>query len=458
MAELLSKEKEFLKLNEQLNFMASNAMEHQTNATGQRINSEKSNHSRFHTYQKAKGQSTFLRKRGSGDGPTSDVGNNQQISQNPMGRFSMTMGRDTYRQGNRQTGNEPNQSPRITVTAPTPTPPPTVISSTMAHNSSVIRTYAANMRKNPPPTSNISTAARGNETFRAPNQNRFSRAPPTNTSTFTIKYRNPKFVKSPSLEVLLKDECSAIRNQTSSEDSPHLNGSVSSIAPEDSISNGRHSQASNMTIGSKKNVSTDGLIKFLKSKVTILEDDHSRLSEELSKQKELLEKALEQAKAMEKQRDQATTKNNALKEQLAKLESQLEQTTQHNKDQNKEYLKQQKDLETAKREIKILTQNNKNLEKRLYRANEDLENSRTSLSEMKKSEKELQEKVRLDLDDKDKQIKNLKKQRADLLNAYKKQLFLIDNLKRQNICLEQAKMLQFGEKEFSKILEWDMKS
>ncbi|XP_061392619.1 uncharacterized protein LOC133328093 [Musca vetustissima] len=439
MAELLSKEKEFLKLNEQLNFMASNAMEQQPNTTEQRINSEKSNHSRFHTYQKAKGQSTFLRKRGSGDGPTSDVGNNQQISQNPMGRFSMTMGRDTYRQGNRQTGNEPNQSPRITVTAPTPTPPPTVIASTMAHNSSAIRTYAANMRKNPPPTSNISTAGRGNETFRAPNQNRFSRAPPTNTSTFTIKYRNPKFVKSPSLEVLLKDECSAIRNQTSSEDSPYLN-------------------ASNMTIGSKKNVSTDGLIKFLKSKVTILEDDHSRLSEELSKQKELLEKALEQAKAMEKQRDQATTKNNALKEQLAKLESQLEQTTQHNKDQNKEYLKQQKDLETAKREIKILTQNNKNLEKRLYRANEDLENSRTSLSEMKKSEKELQEKARLDLDDKDKQIKNLKKQRADLLNAYKKQLFLIDNLKRQNICLEQAKMLQFGEKEFSKILEWDMKS
>uniref|UniRef100_A0A1I8MWS5 Testis-expressed sequence 9 protein n=1 Tax=Musca domestica TaxID=7370 RepID=A0A1I8MWS5_MUSDO len=423
-----------------------------------RVNSGNANHSRFNTYQKSKGQSTFLRKRGSGDGPSPEMmeGCNRQFMQNPKERFHMTMGRDTYRQGNRQANEPDNQSPRITTTAPTPTPPPAIPSSSLAQHSSVIKSH---IRKYPPPAATSNTTARGNETFRASNQNRFAngRAPQTNTSTFTIKYRNPKFVKSPSLEVLLKDECSAIRSQTLME-SAQMNGSVSSVAPEDLQSNGRQSQASNATIGSKKNVSTDGLIKFLKSKVTILEDDHSRISEELGKQKELLERALEQAKAMEKQRDQATSKNNALKEQLAKVEAQLEQANQNNKEQSKEHLKQQKELETAKREIKILTQNNKNLEKRLYRSNEDLESSRTALSEMKKSEKELQEKSRLDLDAKEKQIKGLKKQRADLLNAYKKQLFLIDNLKRQNICLEQAKMLEFGEKEFSKILEWDMKS
>ncbi|XP_073845802.1 uncharacterized protein [Musca autumnalis] len=467
MAELLSKEKEFIKLNEQLNYMASNAMEHQVNnvtSHSNRTNSANGNPSRFQTYQKAKGQSTFLRKRGSGDGPATEVfdTNTRQLFQNPKERLSMTVGRgDTYRQGNRQV-NEPLQSPRITVTGPTPTPPPTTTAPSFGQHSSVIKSFQTHARKYPP-SHGTSTTARGNETFRAPNQNRFNGnrpSPPTNTSTFTIKYRNPKFVKSPSLEVLLKDECSAIRSQTtSSMDSPSVNGSVASVAAEDlPTSNGRHSQASNITIGSKKNVSTDGLIKYLKSKVTILEDDHSRITEELSKQKELLEKALEQVKAMEKQRDQATGKHNALKQQLTKMETQLEEANQHNKEQSKEKLKQQKELETAKREIKILTQNNKNLEKRLYRANEDLENTKTSLSEMKKAEKEQQEKARLDLEAKDKQIKSLKKQRADLLNAYKKQLFLIDNLKRQTICLEQAKMLEFGEKEFSKILEWDMKS
>lgn len=262
MAELLSKEKEFLKLNEQLNYMASNAMEHQANTMNtNRLNSGNANHSRFNTYQKAKGQSTFLRKRGSGDGPSPEMmeGSNRQFIQNPKERFHMTMGRDTYRQGNRQANEPDNQSPRITLTAPTPTPPPAIPSSSLAQHSSVIKSHN---RKYPPPTATSNTTARGNETFRASNQNRFAngRAPPTNTSTFTIKYRNPKFVKSPSLEVLLKDECSAIRSQTLME-SAQMNGSVSSVAPEDLQSNGRQSQASNVTIGSKKNVSTDGLIK-----------------------------------------------------------------------------------------------------------------------------------------------------------------------------------------------------
>ena len=57
----------------------------------------------------------------------------------------------------------------------------------------------------------------------------------------------------------------------------------------------------------------------------------------------------------------------------------------------------------------------------------------------------------------EKQIKQLRRHRFDLLAAYKKQLLLLDNLKRQVTCLEQSKLIDFAEKEFTKILDWNKK-
>lgn len=177
----------------------------------------------------------------------------------------------------------------------------------------------------------------------------------------------------------------------------------------------------------------------------------------MTQQKELLEKTLERNKKIEQQRDQAFAKHNAIAEQLNKTETQLEEVNRRMKERNIEQGGQQKELEVARRELKMLSQTNTNLEKRLYRANEELENTKSALALLKNAERELKESMRVDGEAKDKQIKSLKKQRADLLNAYKKQLFIIDNLKRQNICMEQSKMISFGEKEFAKVLEWNTK-
>ena len=178
----------------------------------------------------------------------------------------------------------------------------------------------------------------------------------------------------------------------------------------------------------------------------------------MQKQKELLDKTLERTKVIEQQRDQALSKSQALSEQLAKNEKHLEDANKRLKDRCLDISALQKELETTKRELKILTQSNNNLEKRLFRSNEELESTRNTISALKTNEREQKESTRLELEAKDKQVKSLKKQRADLLNAYKKQLFLIDNLKRQNVCLEQAKLISMSEKEFTKLLDWDIKN
>ena len=85
---------------------------------------------------------------------------------------------------------------------------------------------------------------------------------PANNSTFTIKYRNAKFVESPSLEILVKDESSALRCQKDL-DSFRI-GSVKSLPVDDcqSIASSRRSQTgSNATVNSRKNLSSEGLIK-----------------------------------------------------------------------------------------------------------------------------------------------------------------------------------------------------
>lgn len=55
----------------------------------------------------------------------------------------------------------------------------------------------------------------------------------------------------------------------------------------------------------------------------------------------------------------------------------------------------------------------------------------------------------------DNQLRIFEKQQMNLMQAHKYQLLLIDNLKRQNVLLEQAKLIQIAEKDFNKILDWN---
>lgn len=260
-------------------------------------------------------------------------------------------------------------------------------------------------------------------------------------------YRNENFTESPSLDEILNKQKKEVETEKESGSKEVFNSTSRAVKPPPSPEK-----------VAKKNLSNDGLIKFLKSKVAILQEELETSSMESAKKSDELHKTYEKLKKLETQRDQALSKNANLSDQLQKMEQKFEALEKQLKERDIEMISNNKELENLKRELKVTKQANTNLEKRLFRTNEELENMKNTVSAFKDSERELKDASRAEKDSQEKQIKSLKKQRSDLLEAYKKQLYLIDNLRRQNICLEQSKLLKFGEKELSKVLDWNTKN
>ena len=95
----------------------------------------------------------------------------------------------------------------------------------------------------------------------------------------------------------------------------------------------------------------------------------------------------------------------------------------------------------------------KGKEARLNRLAEEVERYKAQLRETKNQGGEDTEKSRREVDRLAQENKRLERQKNELVAAFKKQLKLIDILKRQKLHLEGARMLQFTEDEFMKTLE-----
>ena len=84
---------------------------------------------------------------------------------------------------------------------------------------------------------------------------------------------------------------------------------------------------------------------------------------------------------------------------------------------------------------------------------DELERYKKQLREVKSNDGQRTDDYKKDYERLMQDNKKLERQNAELLTAFKKQLKLIDILKRQKIHMEAAKLLAFSEEEFIKTLE-----
>ena len=90
---------------------------------------------------------------------------------------------------------------------------------------------------------------------------------------------------------------------------------------------------------------------------------------------------------------------------------------------------------------------------RLNRALEEVDKYRHMLAEARDAGKGGDASVRRERDELRGEARRLERQKTELVAAFKKQMKLVDVLKKQKIHLEAARAVQFTEEEFMRVLE-----
>lgn len=212
---------------------------------------------------------------------------------------------------------------------------------------------------------------------------------------------------------------------------------------------------------SPSTTSTDGgdmgeeaSVRFLKAKLSVLQQQvnhHSGVSSDLKQQ-------LSESEAMRKEmademkrvrRNESSMSDKLQKETRAKesAEAEAERLRQ-------EVSKLRQEAESAKRGARSAESETKTRDVRLQRALDDAKKCKDNLAQERSRHSEELGGLRKEISKLENRAIKLEKQKAEVLSGFKKQLKLIDVLKRQKVHIEAARAIAFSEEEFMKTLDW----
>ena len=92
---------------------------------------------------------------------------------------------------------------------------------------------------------------------------------------------------------------------------------------------------------------------------------------------------------------------------------------------------------------------------RLQRALEDVEKHKAAADRERRAARDGVDEHRKEREGLEQKIRRLERQKLEVLAAFKKQIKLIDILKRQKVHMEAARILAFTEDEFMRVVNWD---
>ncbi|KAF7996416.1 hypothetical protein HCN44_002048 [Aphidius gifuensis] len=209
-----------------------------------------------------------------------------------------------------------------------------------------------------------------------------------------------------------------------------------------------------LVANNKTQKNNDAVIKILKTKIQTLYSDNEKIKDELKKKTNYCIELENENTKIRDIKDKYSLQISNNKNQITKLEENNIKIQTELQSSTKENLSLKKELDLLKKEIKMINQQTNNTEMRLNRSLEETEKWKNTYKTCKIEEKNLREKIKSLQDDERVVIKNLEKQKTELLQAFKKQMFLVDNLKKQKALLESTKQIQLTRQDMSKIINW----
>lgn len=201
-------------------------------------------------------------------------------------------------------------------------------------------------------------------------------------------------------------------------------------------------------------MSTEAQIRFLKAKLRVMQEELDRLAHEYNKKDDENNTLTSHVKEVEEERIRLQKATNIQQSQIEKYKSLAEEAQKKSDGLQQQALALQKELETQKRAQKQFVTNHNATEVRLNRALEETDKYKAELNKVKQSNKDITNQEKLTIEQLKLENNKLEKQKNELMTGFKKQMKLIDILKRQKMHVEAAKLLSFTEEEFIKALEW----
>eukprot|EP00128_Syssomonas_multiformis_P013307 Colp12_sorted_trinity150504_noHs@19442 len=199
---------------------------------------------------------------------------------------------------------------------------------------------------------------------------------------------------------------------------------------------------------------SEATIRFLTAKLKVLQEELDHVNSEFAQKEERLAKAETQNKELIEENKKLLKVNQGLQTQVDKLSKAADEGRSKLTVAQTEVAAAKKESETLERNLKQVQADASSLEVRLNRALEEAERYKKLSHKAHVEAKDEGSEARRVVDRLMVENKRLEKQKGELMQAFKKQLKLIDVLKRQKVHIEAARMLQFTEEEFVKTLDW----